>query len=251
MELNQAVVIVTGAGSGIGRALASEFARNGATAVCCGRNAENLDETVRLIASTGGSALAVPTDVTERSQVRHLVQKTIAEFGKIDVLFNNAGSFNSIAGVHEADPETWWHDVMVNLYGCFLCMRETLPHMRERNSGIIINMNGGRPPGGSAYAAGKAGLMELTRITALELSMLKSSVMIFGAGPGLVRTPMTELQAFTEAGHRWVPGVKTAFDNGTLRQPDEIARKTCELIPIAKSEWSGKYFTPDTDFAEF
>ena len=251
MNINDAVVIVTGAGSGIGRTLAVEFARAGAVVVCCSRTASDLDQTVAAVKTAGGSAVAVPTDVTDQKQVHSLVSDTLNHYGRIDVLFNNAGSFHSIAGVYEADHETWWQDVTVNLYGCFVCMREVLPHMLERNQGIIINMNGGRPPGGSAYAAGKAGLMELTRITALELTMLNSEVMVFSAGPGLVRTAMTELQAFSAAGQRWIPGVKNALEKGAVRRPEEIARKTMQLIARASPAWSGKFYDPDTNFSTF
>ena len=251
MEINDTTVIITGAGSGIGRALALEFGRHGANVVCCARRKERLDETVSLIEQAGGTALSVPTDITQRDQVRHLVDVTLGRFGSIEVLFNNAGSFQSIAGVHEVDPEVWWEDVTVNLLGCMLTTREILPHMMERDEGIIINMDGGRPVGGSGYACGKAGLMELTRLAAAELKMAGSSVMVFSAGPGLVRTEMTELQANTEAGHKWIPSTRESFAAGKCRAPEEIARTTVKLVELAKPEWSGKGIGPDTDFSQF
>ena len=155
MELEGRTVIVTGAGSGIGRALAIEFGRNGAQVVCCARRKSRLEETVELIEREGGVGLAIPTDITERSQVQQMVEASLERFGSIDVLFNNAGSFQSIAGVSEVDPDVWWHDVTVNLYGSLLLIREVLPYMMSRNEGIIINMNGGRPVGGTGYACGK------------------------------------------------------------------------------------------------
>ncbi len=249
MNIQNKTVIVTGAGSGIGRALALEFASNGARVVCCGRNKQNLDETVRLTGK--GSSFAIPTDITERSQVQQLVERCLKQYGGVDILFNNAGSFGSIAGVHEADPDAWWQDVKVNLLGSMLLIREVLPRMIQRNEGIIINMDGGRPVGGTGYAAGKAGLMELTRIMTHELKMLKSSVMVFGAGPGLVRTPMTEYQAMSAAGQRWIPSTKESFDSGNLRKPEDIARATIKLVQLARPEWSGKTYWPDTDFSKF
>lgn len=251
MELEGRTVIVTGAGGGIGRALAIEFGRNGAQVVCCARRKSRLEETVELIEREGGVGLAIPTDITKRSQVQQMVEASLERFGSIDVLFNNAGSFQSIAGVYEVDPEMWWHDVTVNLYGSLLLIREVLPHMMSRNEGIIINMNGGRPVGGTGYACGKAGLMELTRILAEELRMMKSSVMVFSAGPGLVRTEMTELQANTAAGRRWIPSTKEAFDAGEVRRPEEIARATIKMIKVATPESSGKSYGPDTDFSRF
>ncbi len=251
MDLNGRTAIVTGAGSGIGRALALEFARQGTRVVCAARRKERLDETVRLIEAEGGEGLAVATDVTDRGQVQRMVQAALDRFGSIDILFNNAGSFQSIAGVHEVDPEVWWHDVTVNLLGPLLTIREVLPHMMERDEGVIINMNGGRPVGGTGYACGKAGLMELTRILCEELKMQGSRVMVFSAGPGLVRTEMTELQANTEAGRKWIPSTKEAFDAGRTRKPEELAQATMKLLAIATPEMSGKAYSPATDFSNF
>ena len=251
MELDGRTVIVTGSGSGIGRALAIEFARNGAKAVCCARRKERIEETVALIESEGGTGLAIPTDLTQPNQVKRMVKAAQERLGPIDVLFNNAGRFESIAGVHEVDREDWWQDVTVNLYGSLLTTREVLPQMISRDEGIIINMNGGRPVGGSGYGCGKAGLMELTRILAEELKMMGSSVMVFSAGPGLVRTEMTELQANTEAGRKWIPSTRESFESGRVRQPEEVARATIRLVEAARPEWSGKSYGPDTDFSKF
>ena len=93
--------------------------------------------------------------------------------------------------------------------------------------------------------------MELTRILAEELKMMKSSVIVLSAGPGLVRTEMTELQANTAAGRRWIPSTKEAFDSGTVRRPEEIARATMRMIEVATPESSGKGYGPDTDFSRF
>ncbi|NOZ24457.1 MAG: SDR family oxidoreductase [Planctomycetes bacterium] len=251
MELEGRTVIVTGAGSGIGRALAREFGRNSARVVCCARRKARLDETVKLIEEEGGVGVAIPTDITDHIQVKQMVEEVLDRFGSIDVVFNNAGSFQSIAGVHEVDPDVWWQDVTVNLYGPLLILREVLPHMMSRNEGIIINMNGGRPVGGTGYACGKAGLMELTRILAEELKMQDSAVMVFSAGPGLVRTEMTELQATTEAGRRWIPSTKDSFDSGKTRAPEEVAVATIKMIQVARPESSGKSYGPATDFTDF
>jgi NAD(P)-dependent dehydrogenase (short-subunit alcohol dehydrogenase family) len=112
-------------------------------------------------------------------------------------------------------------------------------------------MNGGRPAGGTAYASSKAGLMELTRLAVEELKRIHSTVMVFGAGPGLVRTAMTEYQATSEGGQCWIPGVRDALEAGTARQPEEIAQKTIELVQNAIPAWSGKYYDPDTDISTF
>lgn len=249
--LAQKIVFISGAGSGIGRALALEFARHGARVACCGRRRERLDETVQLIASEGGEAMAAPADITAEPGVLRALDEVRAAWGEVEILFNNAGSFNSIAGVHETDPQTWWRDVEVNLRGSFLLIRGVLPAMLARNSGVIINMNGGRPVGGSSYACGKAGLMELTRILNEELRMQNSEVLVYSAGPGLVKTEMTELQAESEAGRRWIPSTAESFETGNLRAPEEIARATMKLLKVASPQNSGKSYNPGTDFLDF
>lgn len=251
MDLTNKVVAVTGGGSGIGRALAVTFAKEGARVACLGRRRERLEETVREIEKIGGSGLAVQTDITNAEQVKNAVAEITERLGPIEVLFNNAGSFASLGAVFEVDRDLWWQDVTVNIKGVMLMMREVLPQMVARDSGVIINMNGGRPVGGSGYAAGKAGMMELTRVASLELQELQSNVIILGAGPGLVQTEMTQLQADTEAGQRWIPSTKKSIDAGTTRSPFDIAHKTIEVVKALKPQWNGKYFGPDTNLAEF
>ena len=129
MYLKNKVVIVTGAGSGVGRALALEFGGVGARVVCVARRAERIQETAATIAADGGVALVVQADVTNIVQVEQMVSQTLDAFCQIDVLFNNAGSFGAIGAVWEVDPELWWHDVTVNLRGIMLCCRSVLPHM--------------------------------------------------------------------------------------------------------------------------
>lgn len=124
MQIEGSVAIVTGSGSGIGRAIALELSRHGARVACCGRRADRLEETVGAMVADGGEGLAIPADLTVRPQVQSLVKGVVQAWGQIDVLFNNHGSFNSIAGVHESDPDTWWRDVTVNLLGAYLTTRE-------------------------------------------------------------------------------------------------------------------------------
>ena len=248
MELTGKTVIVTGSSSGIGRVLAVEFGRHKANVVCCARRVKGIEGTAGLIEKEGGSALAIPTDITRREEVQAMVSATLERFGRIDVLFNNAGSFRSIAGVWEVDPTSWWEDVAVNLYGSLLCIREVLPHMMGHDGGVIINMDGGRPVGGTGYACGKAGLMELSRVLVKELKTVGSNVMVFNAGPGLVRTEMTEFQANTDAGRKWIPSTKEYLDAGRARQPEEIARATMKMMAVARLGLSGMSYNPDTDF---
>lgn len=249
MNLEDSVIIVTGAGSGVGRALALEFAAQGARVVCAARNMERLQETVKCIEAAGGAALAVATDVTDRVQVKHMVAQSLDAFGQIDVLFNNAGSFRAIGSVWEVDPELWWQDVTVNLRGTMLCCHAVLPHMIKRGSGIIINMHGGdRIPGGTGYSASKIGVARFTELLAKELEQVNVPVLTFLMGPGFVRTEMTELQIQTPTGQKWLPSSKEAIDQGKDRPPEDCARAAVKLIQAACPELNGSSFGPDTDF---
>ncbi|MBD3239378.1 MAG: SDR family NAD(P)-dependent oxidoreductase, partial [Chitinivibrionales bacterium] len=117
MKLDEAVVVVTGAGSGIGRAIAIACGAAGAQVVCCGRRLEPLQETVAAITADAGSAEAVPLDTTNFGRVQGAADTVLERHGRIDVLINNAGRFASVAPLWEADPENWWQDVTVNLLG--------------------------------------------------------------------------------------------------------------------------------------
>ncbi|HOL22577.1 MAG TPA: SDR family oxidoreductase [bacterium] len=246
MKIKGKVAIITGAGTGIGRAIAVEFAKNGISVVCCGRRIEKLDETVSIIKENGGRALAVKADITKLEEVKNLVSETLKTFGSIDILFNNAGSFQTIGGLWEIDPEQWWKDVEVNLKGLMLCCWAVLPHMMKKNSGIIINMNGGGAtfplPGGSAYGCSKAAVMRFTETLAKELERAGSSIIVFGIGPGLVKTEMTEFQVLSEQGRKWIPSTKECFEKGQVNPPELCARTAIELIKIACPEINGRNF---------
>jgi NAD(P)-dependent dehydrogenase (short-subunit alcohol dehydrogenase family) len=195
--------------------------------------------------------LAVPTDVTDIRRVDELVERSLGAFGSIDVLFNNAGSFEVIGAVWEVDPDLWWHDVAVNLRGTMLCCRAVLPHMISRDSGIIINMTGGNQiPGGTGYSCGKVALVRFTELLAKELKHEQSSVLAFVMGPGFVLTEMTQLQIDTPEGRKWLPSSKEAAEQGHHRPPEDCARAAVELVRVACPEMSGGSYGPDTDFDE-
>jgi NAD(P)-dependent dehydrogenase (short-subunit alcohol dehydrogenase family) len=247
------VAIVTGAGRGIGRALAVEFAKNGMKVVCVSRTQAQIEETVSIIENMKGKAIGIQCDVTIAEQVEMMVNKTVEVFGSIDILFNNAGSFNAIGAVWEVDPTVWWKDVKTNLFGSMLCSRAVLKVMFAKNEGIIINMNGGGAAsplmGGSGYGSSKAALLRLTDTLAAELAKINSNILVFAMGPGFVKTEMTLLQ-LQEQGQKWLPGCKEALDQGNYRQPEDCAIATMKLLRIANKYLCGRVFGVDTDFDE-
>ena len=238
MELDGKTGIVTGAGSGIGRGLACTFAREGASVVCCGRTLSRLDETVALITAKGGTGIAHSVDVTDWAQVQAMAQRVLAQFGAIDLLFNNAGSFQSVGPVWEDDPELWWRDVRTNLWGTMLCSRAVLPHMIARDAGIILTMDGGGGAsganvGGSAYGCSKAAIVRFSEGLARELAHVGSSVMVFCMNPGFVRTPMTEGLISTPEKRAWQVHVPKLMGSGHQVPPDACAKATLQLLRIA------------------
>jgi len=254
MELQGKTAIVTGAGRGIGRAIAVEFARQGANVVCAARSQAEVIETAALAQKEGVQARAIPTDVTDRDQVENLVSQTLAEFGQIDVLFNNAGRFHAIGAVWEVDPADWWKDVTVNVFGPILCCRAVLPLMLARNEGVILNMSGGGAgapfAGGSGYGSSKAALLRFTDTLAKELEAVNSSVLVFSMGPGLVHTKMTQYQADNPQAQRWLPRVVEMLETGKHRPPEDCAKATVELLRIACPELNGRSFGVSTNFDE-
>ena len=173
------VALVTGGGRGIGRAIVRALARAGATVLAAARTEAELAATVAQVARDGGTAHARPLDVTDRAAVDALVAGAVAEFGAVDVLVNNAGSFAALGPVWAVEPEAWLRDVTTNLYGPFLCARAVLPHMLARRQGVILNLTGGGAtaagPNYTGYASAKAGLVRFTDSLAGEVTPAASS----------------------------------------------------------------------------
>ncbi len=170
MDLKDRVVVITGAGSGIGRASALEFAREGARVVVADVNGAGAQETVELIAKLGGQGLAVPTDVANPDSVRHLVEATLAACQQVHVLFNNA-AIQVNKTVEDTTVEEWNREIAVNLGGVFLCSKFFLPHLRT-TKGCIINMasvNGFFvEPACAGYCATKGAIIALTKAMAID-----------------------------------------------------------------------------------
>ena len=166
MPLKDKVAIVTGAGRGIGKAIAEAFAQEGASVVC---SARSVDEINAVAESIGG--LAIPCDVSDEAAIRNLIDGTVDAYGPIDILVNNAGAVARLP-VHELPAADWDHVLNVNLRGLFLCTKYALPSMLDQGSGCIINISSGAgvvgPRNRSAYAASKHGVMGFTKTLVAE-----------------------------------------------------------------------------------
>ena len=253
MFLAGKVIVVTGASASVGRALALEFARQGASIICAARREGELRETINQIEDEGGTALLIPTDVTDCTQVDRLFTYALDHFGRVDILFNNAGSLGAVGATWEIDIERWRHDVEVNLFGTYYCCRAILPHMIKRDSGVIINMDGGGGTpgpniGGSAYGCSKAAILRFTESMAGELERIGSSVMTVCMNPGFVVSEMTKNAVNTPYKAEWLSHVVTLLASDEGVPVDQCAKSTVKLLKILSPELNGRDFRQDTDY---
>lgn len=193
--LSGKVVIVTGASRGIGAAAAEALAAAGAAVVLTARDGVLASEIASRITTAGGKAAAMSCDVADYAAVEALVAKTTRDFGRPDILINNAGVIEPIATIADADPAAWATNIQINLIGAFNAVRAVLPGMIATGNGTIVNVSSGaalRPlEGWSAYCSGKAGMAMLTQ--AIKLEAGAAGVRVFGFQPGTTDTDMQVL----------------------------------------------------------
>ncbi len=191
-------VVVTGGGSGIGREAALAFAREGGGVAIGDVNEADAEETVRRIAGAGGRAVAVRCDVREPEQVRALIERAVAEFGGVDVLYNSAGVVR-YGTVEELSVEDWDFQVDTNLKGTFLTCKYAIPAMRRRGGGAIVNTASVQAFSSqktvAAYAASKGGVVSLTTTVALDHAA--ENIRCNCIAPGTIRTAMVDQAAAT------------------------------------------------------
>lgn len=253
-SLDRQVVVVTGAGRGIGQAIAIRCAEAGAKVAIASRTDPELQDTSRRIQAINAQALIVPTDVTDQDQVKNLFNKTEEELGPVDLLVNNAGALSTPGPTWEKDPDDWWNDVSVNLKGVFMCSHSALKRMIAKQSGRIVNMVGGGTatpfPYASAYAASKAAVMRFTETLAEELANAGHQVKTFALSPGFVKTAMTEPFKDTEEGAKWMSGLKERMEQGGCIPPEHAGDMVVEIGSGRLDMMHGKYLSSEKDHGQ-
>ena len=229
------VAFVTGSASGIGRATALAFAREGASVVVADVSEQGNQETVRMIEKQGGRALAVRCDVRRVEDVRAAMDKTIEAFGRLDFAFNNAGIEYTIQPVAEITEEEWNRIIDVDLRGVFLCMKHDIPLMLEHGGGAIVNTSSGAGvkgfKGGAAYVAAKHGVVGLTKAAALDYA--SQNIRINAVCPGIIEAPMMDrFSGGTAEGRQAVIAQEPI---GRMGRPEEIATTVVWLCSDAAS----------------
>jgi NAD(P)-dependent dehydrogenase (short-subunit alcohol dehydrogenase family) len=234
MRLQDQVAIITGGGSGIGRAIAQAFAAEGATIVAADLVAERAVETADLIKSAGGRAIGVKADVSKSDEVGAMTQAALNAFAQVDILVNNAGL--SVGDtVLDFEEEAWDLNLDVVLKSVYLCSRTVLPGMIERGSGSILNIasvNGLMAVGESAYSAAKAGMINLTANMAIHFG--DKGIRVNCIAPGTIRTPIwgarvaRDPQVFEKVA-KWYP-------LGRVGEPEDIA-KAAVFLSSEDASW--------------
>jgi NAD(P)-dependent dehydrogenase (short-subunit alcohol dehydrogenase family) len=217
------VAFVTGAGTGIGRATAIAFAREGVSVAAVGRSETSLQETVRSIEAAEGRALAIRCDVAEEDEVKAAIAKTVGAFGRLDFAFNNAGVEQPPSALADVSPQEWDRIIAVNLNGVFFCMKHQIPHMLKQGGGSIVNTSSGAGVKGfrgqSAYCAAKFGVVGLSKAAALDYAA--QGVRVNVVSPGMVATPM--MDRFTGGTEEGRQGAIAQEPVGRAGRPEEIA----------------------------
>ncbi|MCZ4433035.1 SDR family oxidoreductase [Agrobacterium sp. SOY23] len=229
MEFADKVVVVTGAGSGMGRAMVSEFIARGARVAALGRTLEKVEESVRL-AGDPEKGKAFSVNVATESDVVRVIDEIIALWGRVDVLVNNAGVLDSYEPAHTVSLDAWQEVIAINLTGPFLMSKYVIPQMLEQGKGTIINIASlssfSAAGGGSAYTASKHGVLGLTRQLCFEYGA--KGIRVNAICPGATATPMALHGGTTEALPDMASGVmKTPAQRWC--KPEEVARLTAFL----------------------
>jgi len=251
-RLDKKVALVTGGGSGIGRASALAFAREGAKIIIADVNITGGEETVQLIHAAGGAAIFVRADVSKAAEVAALVKKGVETYSRLDCALNNAGIQGEIQQTAECSEENWDRIIATNLTGVWLCMKHEIPYMLKQGGGAIVNIDSnfglvwsrGMPP----YTASKHGVVRLTKTAALEYA--KSGIRVNAVCPGPTQTPLVDriLSQQPQIANQIVEAIKAREPMGRMGQPEEIAEAVVWLCSEAASFVTGIALAVDGGF---
>ncbi len=220
------VCVITGAGSGIGQASALRFAAEGGCVIAADVDERAAAETVRRIGDEGGSAAASVVDVADPAAAKRLADEAVAKYGRIDVLFNNAG-ISGVGTVHETSAELWDRVMAVNVRGVFLVSKFALPHMIERRAGSIINMSSAIAEIGLAdrasYAASKGAVLALTR--SMQVDYAPFGIRVNALLPGTIHTPFVEkyLRESYPSREEGLAAIRKRQLTGEIGKPEDVA----------------------------
>ncbi len=243
MKLENRVAVITGAGSGIGLAIAERFAQEGARVVVAELRPEAAQAAAERIRAAGGTALPLATDVSDAAQVAALFQALDEQGWPVDILVNNAGNVEKqLAPLAETTDETWYSVLRVHLDGTFFCARQALRRMVPRQQGVIVNFSSvaglSGLPGASAYTAAKGAILALTKSLAQEVAPL--GIRVNCIAPGWVETPILE-----NLPQRWRDRMVPATPLGRIGRPEEIAGVALFLASDDSSFVIGQTISPN------